>query len=425
MVSFCEHQMSLFRKEALDNQGDVIHGDIIIPASFAMALSASATVVLLILLAVFLYFGTYTRKAHLSGIVMPSTGLIKITPQYSGNVTSLTVSEGQHVTAGSPLYYISGEHYNGQGAGTLAAVNLSLQTQYAMLLTQQQLEKNDNQQQQVAARQRIHSLQPQIQSAEQRLRQAEYQADLAVSMMNRYQKLVANHYVADVEYQQKQIDMSAAKENVESQRQVLLQLHTELDRAGDELNHLTVQGDSRKAELDRQLQTLKQQQVELSGQEHFTLTSPVNGTVAAILVRPGQAVKSLEPVMTVVPDNATLQIELYATSQNAGFIQLGQRVALRFAAFPYQKFGVQYGTIREISRTTLTPTDLLSVSPVTWKENEGHYRVIVVPEQAFILAYGRKEPLRSGMALEGDINLDKRQLWEWLTEPLWSLKGKL
>jgi membrane fusion protein len=65
-------------------------------------------------------------------------------------------------------------------------------------------------------------------------------------------------------------------------------------------------------------------------------------------------------------------------------------VALRFAAFPYQKFGVQYGTIREISRTTLTPSDLLSVSPVTWKENEGHYRVIVEPENTFILAYGKK-----------------------------------
>lgn len=129
--------------------------------------------------------------------------------------------------------------------------------------------------------------------------------------------------------------------------------------------------------------------------------------------------------MTLVPDNARLQIELYATSQNAGFVQPGQRVALRFAAFPYQKFGVQYGTIREISRTTLTPSDLLSVSPVTWKENEGHYRVIVEPENTFILAYGKKEPLRPGMTLEGDVSLDTRHLWEWLTEPLWSLKGKL
>ncbi|EOE6858121.1 HlyD family secretion protein [Cronobacter dublinensis] len=417
--------MSIFRKEVLDNQTSMDNGDIIIPSSFNMSISAIATIILMIFLILYLYFGTYTRKAHLSGIVMPSSGLIKITPQYSGNVTELSVTEGQHVAAGTPLYRISGERYNGKGIGTFAAINLSLQTQYSMLLTQQRLEQNDYQQQQVAARQSLSSLKPQIQSAEQRLKQAEYQVALASSVMNRYKKLISRHYIADVEYQQKQIDLSVSQENVENQKQILLQLHAEYERNENDLNHLIAQGESRMTELDRQLQTLKQQQVELSSQENFILTAPVNGTVAAILVRQGQLVKAFESIMTIVPDNAKLQIELYATSQNAGFLQPGQRVALRFSAFPYQKFGVQYGTIRDISRTTLTSTDILSVAPIIWKENEGHYRVTVMPDHGYIMAYGRNEPLRPGMTLEGDISLDKRKLWEWITEPLWSLKGKI
>ncbi|MFX4315775.1 biotin/lipoyl-binding protein, partial [Enterobacter sp. 63] len=93
---------------------------------------------------------------------MPSSGLIKITPQFTGYVTRLTVSEGQHVVAGESLYHISGEHYDGQGTGTLAAMSLSLKTQYTMLASQQRLESRDNQQQQEAVRQRIASLQPQI-----------------------------------------------------------------------------------------------------------------------------------------------------------------------------------------------------------------------------------------------------------------------
>lgn len=417
--------MKLFRKEAIDHHNDSEYGEIIIPESFGLSFSAISTIGLLILIFSFIYFGQYTRKAHLSGIVMPSSGLIKVTPRYPGYVTALTVNEGQHVNAGEPLYHISGEHYNGQGAGTLAAMSLSLKAQYSMLSVQQALECRDNSQQQLAARQRIISLQPQIKSAEERLVLAEHQAQLSASVMNRYRKLVSSHYVSDIEYQQKLIEVSSAKENVESQRQGLLQLRTGLEMAQDDLNHLVVLGDSRKAELDRQLQAIRQQQAELEGQENFTLTSPVSGTVAAILIRQGQSVKATEPVMTLVPDNAHLQIELYAASQNAGFIQKGQRVALRFAAFPYQKFGVQYGKIREISRTTLMPSDLISVSPLTWKKNEGHYRVIVEPEHAFILAYGREEPLRPGMTLEGDVSLDTRHLWEWLTEPLWSLKGKL
>ncbi|WBM72668.1 HlyD family secretion protein [Buttiauxella sp. WJP83] len=417
--------MSLFRNESTAHQSDVGYGDIIIPTSLGLMFSATATIGLMLLIFTFLYSGQYTRKAQLSGIVMPSTGLIKITPQYTGYVTGLMVSEGQHVTAGDTLYHISGERYNGQGGGTLAAMSQSLNTQYSMLASKQTLEQYDNSQQQQATLQRISSLQPQIKSAEQRLALAEHQAQLSASVMSRYQKLVSTHYVSDIEYQQKQIEVSAAQENVENQRQQLLQLHSLLDTAEEELNHLNTQGKSRQAELDRQLQGIRQQQLEVAGQENFTLTSPVSGTVAAVLIKQGQSAKASEPVMTLVPDNARLQIELYATSQNAGFIQPGQRVALRFAAFPYQKFGVQYGTIREISRTTLTPSDLISVSPVTWKENEGHYRVIVEPEHLFIMAYGRKEALRPGMTLEGDVSLDTRHLWEWLTEPLWSLKGKL
>lgn len=417
--------MSLLRKEAIEHQNNTSHGEIIIPASFGMTFSAVTTLLLLLFIILFIYFGSYTRKAHLTGIVMPSSGLIKITPQYAGNVTSLTIQEGQHVTAGEALYHLSGEHYNDQGAGTLAAMSLSLKTQHAMLVSQQTLEQHDNILQQQAIRQRTAELQPQISSAVQRLTEAERRAELATAVMSRYRKLLITHYVSDVEFQQKQIEVSSAQENVENQRQALLQLRSAQDAAQDDLIHLIAQGKSRKTELDRQLQGLQQQLIELAGQEHFTLTAPVSGTVAAVLIRQGQSVKSSEAVMTLVPDNARLQIELYATSQNAGFIQPGQRVALRFAAFPYQKFGVQYGTIREISRTTLTPSDLLSVSPVTWKENEGHYRVIVEPENTFILAYGKKEPLRPGMVLEGDVSLDTRHLWEWLTEPLWSLKGKL
>lgn len=417
--------MNIFRSEAIEHHNDTEYGDIILPTSFSLSVCATVTLFIMLSLTVFIYYGSYTRKAHLTGIVMPSSGLVKIIPQYAGYVTQLTVSEGEHVTAGTQLYHISGEHYNGNGTGTLATMSVSLKTQYIMLASQQSFESRDNSQQQEAIRQRMVSLEPQIRSAEQRLQLAERQAELAISVMERYKKLAGTHYVSDIEFQQKQIDVSAAQQNVEDQRQGLLQLHAAMDTAKDELNHLIVQGKSRKAELDRQLQVLKQQQDELAGQEKFTLRAPVSGTIAAVLIKQGQSVKASEPVMTLIPDNAHLQIELYATSQKAGFIRPGQRVSLKFSAFPYQKFGIQYGTIREISHTTLAPSDLLPVSPVTWKENEGHYRVIVEPENTFIFAYGKKEPLRPGMTLEGDVNLDTRHLWEWLTEPLWSMKGNL
>lgn len=149
--------MSIFREEALEHNSDTEYGDIVLPASFGMSVCAVATLLIFLSVSLFVYYGSYTRKAHLTGIVMPSSGLVKITPQYAGYVTRQTVSEGQHVAAGEPVYHISGEHYNGQGTGTLAAMSMSLKTQYAMLSSQQTLELRDNSQQQQAILQRIAS----------------------------------------------------------------------------------------------------------------------------------------------------------------------------------------------------------------------------------------------------------------------------
>ncbi|MNN65584.1 hypothetical protein D3C81_1810950 [compost metagenome] len=62
---------------------------------------------------------------------------------------------------------------------------------------------------------------------------------------------------------------------------------------------------------------------------------------------------------------------------------------------------------------------------MVWKENEGHYRVIVALDKTTITAYGRQEPLRVGMTVSADVELDSRRLYEWLLEPLWSLQGRI
>lgn len=42
-----------------------------------------------------------------------------------------------------------------------------------------------------------------------------------------------------------------------------------------------------------------------------------------------------------------------------------------------------------------------------------------------MLVYGERKPLQSGMVLEADILHDRRQLYEWVLEPLYSVAGRL
>lgn len=99
---------------------------------------------------------------------------------------------------------------------------------------------------------------------------------------------------------------------------------------------------------------------------------------------------------------------------------------LRYAPFPYQKFGQYPATIAEISRVALRGADGegIAAGQIAGKQlPSGFYRVTAKPEQDTVLAYGEREPLQVGMDVEADVFLETRKLYEWILEPLYSLSG--
>lgn len=419
------NQDNLYRQAYIAAQTTQAEGGILIAASPGMAVFACASLVLVGALITFLICGEYSRKARLEGVVMPSTGVVKVVARMEGHVEALLVNEGELVEAGQLLYRLSGERYDGMGKATLAALKISLTQQYQMLEQQQNQEIVANNIQLQGLQRRANQLKEELRGADEVLKLALRQAALTRSVMERHQILVRQKYVSETEFQQKQIALAAAEGNAENQRQAQQRLKRELGAVETEKGSLKQQGQSRQAELGRMLQGIRQQQIELQSQEDSSLVAPVAGNVAAVLVKPGQTVNRNELLLTLVPLAAELQIELYAPSKSVGFIKPHQRVGLRFAAYPYEKFGVQYGTTREVTRISLSSAEVMPHNLVVWKENEGHYRVIVVPDKPSVTVYGRQEPLRTGMVVAADIELDSRRLYEWLLEPLWSLRGKI
>jgi multidrug efflux pump subunit AcrA (membrane-fusion protein) len=131
---------------------------------------------------------------------------------------------------------------------------------------------------------------------------------------------------------------------------------------------------------------------------------------------------SQQPQPTTIPTTQPLEIHLYAPSRTAGFVKPGQAVLLRYAAFPYQKFGLQQGWVQHISRTPISPQDLPQGSAQAIQQQaqsaEPLYRVAVRMERSHISAYGEQVPLKPGMAVEADVLQDRRAIWEWVLEPV-------
>jgi membrane fusion protein len=127
------------------------------------------------------------------------------------------------------------------------------------------------------------------------------------------------------------------------------------------------------------------------------------------------------PLLSILPDKANLEIELYIPSRAIGFIEVDQVVRVRYDAFPHQRFGIYKGKISSISRNVLLPQEL--VVPLELKEPV--YKVTVLLDATSVQAYGKQFEVQPGMSLEADIVLDKRNILQWMLEPIYSIKGHL
>ena len=88
-----------------------------------------------------------------------------------------------------------------------------------------------------------------------------------------------------------------------------------------------------------------------------------------------------------------------------------------------QKFGQQYGNVVQVSRSALSPAEAASL--LGQNVSTPLYRVLVRLDHQSIDAYGKAEALKPGMALDADILLDRRSLWQWVFDPLYGLREQL
>jgi len=111
-----------------------------------------------------------------------------------------------------------------------------------------------------------------------------------------------------------------------------------------------------------------------------------------------------------------LQAELYVSANALLSLHVGDKISLRYTAFPYQKFGQHTAIVREIAQSATEISDN--------KKSERKYRVLLDLQQININYYGKLVELMPDMELEADILLSKKNVFEWIFEPLLALRGK-
>jgi len=416
----------LFRMEAVTEQQAVWLGTVLLApraSHNAMAVFALTIVGLLVLL----LFGSYTRTARVGGLLVSAPGLVRVFAPQQGVLVHLYVREGDAVTRGMPLMELSTELQTQAQGDTRVAVVRRLQSRRDSLLAvrrgQEQLQANlaDN------INKRLQSDQDVLARLSQELVLLRSRFVLASQTVDRQQLLYASRLVSVQTLNQAQdflLQIASQQQSLERQKTTLEQERMTL--AADLVN-LPLKNQAELAETDRTISTLEQEIAETEARRQIVVTAPQDGTVSAVQAELGSSANTTVPLLSIIPAGSTLQAQLFAPSRSIGFVAPGQRVLLRYEAFPYQRFGRSEGAVASVSRAAISPAELpqqLTGLTTLYDVNAPIYRITVALTQQAVTAYGKPVPLQPGMQLEADVLLERRRLIEWVFDPLYTLVGR-
>lgn len=122
--------------------------------------------------------------------------------------------------------------------------------------------------------------------------------------------------------------------------------------------------------------------------------------------------------MSILPTDSRWIAELYVSTKAIGNITKSSAVYLKYDAFPYMKFGVYRGEVKDISGTILTRESLPPEIPAT----EPMYRVLVNLEKQQIQLGDKYYSLQSGMTVTAELEAESRRLVDWFLGPLYEMR---
>jgi membrane fusion protein len=415
----------LFRTAALNAHQVKWLGEIVLARPLSFTFLASLAVGMGMIVVGFLLLGTYTKRSTVAGQLAPDIGVLKVYASQPGIVLQKRVREGLSVKKGELLYLVSSERRSSTEGGIQTAISRQVGLRQQSLRDELSQTRRLQQDETSALHKKIDALQAEQANLRHQLVGQRARLDLANAAVKRASLLLARGYIATEMMQQKQADLLDQRSRLQALERDKISVARELQAQQSELTSLPLRQHNQLAQIERLLTSTDQEWTENEGKRRLAITAPESGLATAVTAEAGQTVDGTKPLVSIMPGGAVLQAHLYAPSRAIGFIRPADRVLLRYQAFPYQKFGHAEGVVASVSRTALAATEIVGMPTASASNGEPLYRITVVLARQTITAYGKPQPLQAGMLVDADILQEKRRLYEWVLEPLYSLTGKL
>ena len=387
--------------------------------------------------------------ASAPGRMVPQSYVKIVQPAEAGIVRELLVRPGDHVAAGQVLARMDAtiagaDQHTLEQALTLRQLQLrridaELETSEFVVLpddpkdlvAQVQTQLHEHLQAMSDAHAEAHG---ELRKAEGELRAAREQLARIESTLphfrkqeTSYQRLASEGFFNPLTADDKTRERLDKEGELLAQRHIVQSLEAAIQQARGKL--AGVRSGQRSRLLNERLDAegdLRKLQGEVAKARHrqrlLELHAPQSGVIKDLAsFTPGTVVTPASVLLTVVPDNEPLEAEVIASNDDAAWLNPGQAVKLKIAAYPFQQYGMALGRVRSVSPDAGGAGDAGNQGRSETDQAtsaHGGYRVMVSIEQPWVLRDGTKYPLHVGMQVVAEVHLGTRTAMEYLLAPV-------
>ena len=276
--------------------------------------------------------------------------------------------------------------------------------------------------------------------AEERSRLAKAQQELAAARQQKerleavlphyreqdqaYERLVRDGFAGSLMGSDKRRERIEKEQELATQGHLIASAQASIDQSqkklkqieADYVRQLHAERNEAQAQIDK---LAKEQEKQQHRRELLELKAPQDGVIkdlathtAGTVVQPGTV------LATLVPRDEKLKAEVWVSNEDIGFVRPGQPVKLKFATYPFQKYGMGQGTVEHVSADAQSEEEARDKGLQGAGQRPLRYKALVTLDASALETDGVKHPLSVGMQTTAEILLGRRTVMEYLLSPV-------
>ena len=415
----------MFRQKAIDNQKMRWCGRALLLPGIPFWAVAGLCLFFITVFLTFIIAGTYTRRVNVTGEISTWPRAANVYSSVQGVVVKQYATVGQQISAGSLIYQI----------------DVSKSTRNGVVSENQRQDINN-----------------QLKRITQMIGRLESSKKTTIAMLEKQKVQYSEAFQRSTDILHRAREgIRIMKENMENYRdyqsrglinkdqltsqvaQYYQQQNNLLGLSGqNELNALQIttlesQIHTQAAEFDNQVYQLELQRYELQKEllsidasDTIIIRALTGGRIDSLSVTVGQMVNVGDSLLQVIPQNIDhYSLVLWVPNDAIPYITVGDRVNIRYEAFPAEKFGQSAGSVSAISKAPASQQEMQTypgAPKATLASSVPYYKVIIRPEKQSILYGGKRLNLENGMKAQSTLFLEKRKIYQWMLSPFYDMR---